>query len=69
MPHESPWPILLALGLSLVFAMLVIEQFGVAGIVARAVRGSSLAGWHAWSREPCGRRRARRGRPIAWWGM
>jgi cytochrome c oxidase subunit 1/cytochrome c oxidase subunit I+III len=49
MPHESPWPVVLALALSLVFTMLVLEKYGAAaigGILCLAV----LAAWH-W-REP-----------------
>jgi cytochrome c oxidase subunit 1/cytochrome c oxidase subunit I+III len=49
MPHESPYPVLLGLTLSLVFTMLVIEKYGVAalmGILCLLV----LAGWH--SQEP-----------------
>jgi heme/copper-type cytochrome/quinol oxidase subunit 1 len=45
MPHESPWPVLLALGLTIVFAMLVIEKFLVAGI-ALALCTVVLAAWH-----------------------
>src|SRR5437763_16237780 len=33
MPHESPWPPVLALALSLVFLMLVIGRYGVAGLM------------------------------------
>ncbi|HVZ21242.1 MAG TPA: cbb3-type cytochrome c oxidase subunit I, partial [Vicinamibacterales bacterium] len=32
MPHGSPWPPLLALGLLLIFGALVLQKFGVAGI-------------------------------------
>jgi heme/copper-type cytochrome/quinol oxidase subunit 1 len=49
LPHGSPWPILLALAMSLVFTMLVIEHYGAAaigGILCLLV----LAGWHG--REP-----------------
>jgi cytochrome c oxidase subunit I len=49
MPHESPWPILLALCLSLVFAMLVLGKFVIAGIFV-AVLALTLLGWH--SQEP-----------------
>jgi cytochrome c oxidase subunit 1/cytochrome c oxidase subunit I+III len=45
MPHESPWPVLLALGLTIVFAMLVIEKFLVAGI-ALGLCAVVLAAWH-----------------------
>jgi cytochrome c oxidase subunit 1/cytochrome c oxidase subunit I+III len=49
MPHGSPWPPLLALALSLVFTMLVIGKFGVAGVMAILCL-LVLLGWH--SREP-----------------
>jgi cytochrome c oxidase subunit I len=49
MPHESPWPIVLALCLSLVFVMLLLQHYGAAGL-----RGIlcllTLVAWH--SREP-----------------
>jgi hypothetical protein len=46
MPHSSPWPILLALALSLLFAMLVIAKFMFAAIFLVIV-GLTLLGWHA----------------------
>jgi uncharacterized membrane protein YccC len=49
LPHESPWPVVLALALSLVFAMLVLQKYGAAaigGVLCLVV----LAAWH-W-REP-----------------
>jgi uncharacterized membrane protein YccC len=46
MPHESPWPVLLALFLGLVFAMLVIGKYGVAGLMAIGCV-LALFGWHA----------------------
>jgi hypothetical protein len=49
MPHESPWPPLLALSLGLVFTCLVIEKFAVAGLVS-ILCALCLLGWH--SREP-----------------
>jgi len=49
MPHESPWPVLLAVALGLVFAALVIQRYGVA-FVMLIVCGLTLVGWHA--REP-----------------
>jgi cytochrome c oxidase subunit 1/cytochrome c oxidase subunit I+III len=49
MPHSSPWPILLALALSLLFTMLVIQHFMFAAIFA-VVIGLTLLGWH--SKEP-----------------
>jgi cytochrome c oxidase subunit I+III len=49
MPHESPWPLVLALTLSLVFVMLVIEKYGVAAIMG-VLCLLALLGWH--SKEP-----------------
>jgi cytochrome c oxidase subunit 1/cytochrome c oxidase subunit I+III len=49
MPHESPWPVLLALCLSLVFTLLLIEKYGAAGIMG-FVCLLVLLGWH--SKEP-----------------
>ena len=46
MPHESPWPPILALALSLVFLMLVIGRYGVAGIMGIFCL-LALAGWHS----------------------
>ncbi len=46
MPHDSPWPVLLALSLALVFIMLVIGKYGVAGIMG-VLCLLALAGWHA----------------------
>jgi cytochrome c oxidase subunit I+III len=45
MPHESPWPAVLALSLALVFTMLLIERWGVAGIMG-IVCLLALVGWH-----------------------
>jgi heme/copper-type cytochrome/quinol oxidase subunit 1 len=49
MPHSSPWPVLLALCLSGMFAVLVVEKFTVAAVFAVLV-GLTLLGWH--SKEP-----------------
>ena len=49
MPHESPWPIVLALTTSLLFAMLVLQKFGAAAIAA-ILSGLVLVAWH--SKEP-----------------
>jgi cytochrome c oxidase subunit 1/cytochrome c oxidase subunit I+III len=49
MPHSSPWPILLGLSLALVFTMLVIGKYGVAGIMG-ILCVLTLLGWH--SKEP-----------------
>jgi heme/copper-type cytochrome/quinol oxidase subunit 1 len=46
MPHESPWPIVLALCLSLMFATLVIGKFWIAAIFV-ALCALSLLGWHS----------------------
>ncbi len=49
MPHDSPWPALFALALSLVFAMLVIHHYLVALVMVGLVLLATL-GWH--SEEP-----------------
>jgi cytochrome c oxidase subunit I len=49
MPHDSPWPPLLALSLGLVFTCLVLEKFALAGLVSIAC-ALVLLGWH--SNEP-----------------
>jgi cytochrome c oxidase subunit I+III len=49
MPHESPWPPVLALALSLVFVMLLLEHYAIAGIMA-IICALALLGWH--SKEP-----------------
>jgi hypothetical protein len=49
MPHDSPWPPLLALSLFLVFLMLLLGKFGVAGIMGILCL-LALVGWH--SKEP-----------------
>jgi cytochrome c oxidase subunit 1/cytochrome c oxidase subunit I+III len=49
MPHESPWPVLLALTLSLVFVMLLVQHYAVAGIMGILCL-LTLFGWH--SKEP-----------------
>jgi cytochrome c oxidase subunit 1/cytochrome c oxidase subunit I+III len=49
MPHESPWPPVLALALALVFLMLLIGRYGVAGIMGIFCL-LALLGWH--SQEP-----------------
>ncbi|HSC50540.1 MAG TPA: cbb3-type cytochrome c oxidase subunit I [Gaiellaceae bacterium] len=45
MPHESPWPVLLALCLSLVFVMLLLQHFAIAGLMA-ILCVLTLLGWH-----------------------
>ena len=49
MPHSSPWPVLLAVCLSGMFAVLVIEKFAVAAVFAMLL-ALTLLGWH--SKEP-----------------
>jgi cytochrome c oxidase subunit I+III len=49
MPHDSPWPIVLAFTLSLVFVMLLIHKYGIAGIMGILCL-LALLGWH--SKEP-----------------
>ncbi len=49
MPHGSPWPILLALTILLVFLALVLGRYGVAGVLAVG-SVAALFGWH--SKEP-----------------
>ena len=49
MPHESPWPIVLALCLSLVFVMLLLQHYAVAGLMGILCL-LTLAAWH--SQEP-----------------
>jgi cytochrome c oxidase subunit I len=49
MPHDSPWPPLLALSLFLVFLMLLLGKYGVAGIMGILCL-LALVGWH--SKEP-----------------
>ena len=69
LPHESPWPVLLALTLSFVFAALVVGHFGVAAVLG-VLCLLALLGWHADEpEEGAVRMRGRRGQPTAWWGM
>jgi heme/copper-type cytochrome/quinol oxidase subunit 1 len=49
MPHESPWPILLALTLGVVFSLLVLKKFEAAGVAA-ILTLLTLVAWH--SKEP-----------------
>ncbi|MBV8079155.1 MAG: cbb3-type cytochrome c oxidase subunit I, partial [Actinobacteria bacterium] len=46
MPHDSPWPPLLALTMGLVFTCLVLEKFALAGLVLISC-ALVLVGWHA----------------------
>ena len=45
MPHESPWPLVLAFLISLGFVMLVLHLFTIAGIFV-GLCALALAGWH-----------------------
>jgi cytochrome c oxidase subunit I+III len=45
MPHDSPWPVLLALAASLVFVMLVVTHYVIAGVMGILVL-LALLGWH-----------------------
>jgi cytochrome c oxidase subunit I+III len=49
MPHSSPWPILLATCITLVFTFLLVGKYGVAGVMG-VLCVLSLLGWH--SKEP-----------------
>jgi cytochrome c oxidase subunit 1/cytochrome c oxidase subunit I+III len=46
MPHSSPWPIVLALCLSLMFALLVVQKYVYASIFLVLV-GLTLVAWHS----------------------
>ena len=46
LPHESPWPVLLAVALSLVFVMLLLQQYGAAGVMG-VLCVLTLFGWHS----------------------
>ncbi len=46
MPHDSPWPIILAGALGLVFTMLVIGKFAIAAAMG-VLCLLALAGWHS----------------------
>jgi cytochrome c oxidase subunit 1/cytochrome c oxidase subunit I+III len=45
MPHDSPWPIALALAMSLVFVLLLLHQWLGAGFALSAI-ALALMGWH-----------------------
>ncbi len=68
MPHGSPYPVLLALALSLVFAMLVIDHFDAAA-VAGGLCLLVLAGWHRDEPPEPAVATAAPGPPSGWWGM
>jgi cytochrome c oxidase subunit I+III len=46
MAHESPWPIVFALCVALVFTLLLIDHWAIAGIFA-ALGALALLGWHS----------------------
>ncbi|HEV7134219.1 MAG TPA: cbb3-type cytochrome c oxidase subunit I [Gaiellaceae bacterium] len=46
MPHDSPWPILVALCLSAMFAVLAVEKYTVAAFLG-GLLVLTLVGWHA----------------------
>jgi cytochrome c oxidase subunit I+III len=66
MPHSSPWPIVLALCLSGMFAVLVVEKYTVAAVFA-VLAGLTLVAWHATEVQP--RELPARGQPAALFGM
>jgi cytochrome c oxidase subunit I+III len=69
MPHGSPWPFVLALCLSGMFAVLVIHQFGIAAVFL-VLAGLALLGWHAYEPQKLAHLlRLDPGRPLGWWGM
>jgi cytochrome c oxidase subunit 1/cytochrome c oxidase subunit I+III len=49
-PRESPWPPVLALGLALVFTMLVIQKYGAAALMA-VLCLLALLSWHSYEPE------------------
>jgi cytochrome c oxidase subunit I+III len=70
MPSDSPWPILLAGALGLVFVFLLAGHWTTALVFAGAV-AAALAAWHLTEAEvtvPPGAPR-RRALPSGWWGM
>jgi cytochrome c oxidase subunit I+III len=67
MPHESPWPVLLAVALSVVFSMLVLTRFSLAA-AGGVLCVLALLGWH--STETHGASASwRGGPPLGWWAM
>jgi cytochrome c oxidase subunit I+III len=66
MPHSSPWPIVLALCLSGMFAVLVVEKYSVA-VVFAVLAGLALVAWHV--NEPRTLEPASRGVPASLLGM
>ncbi len=45
MPHSSPWPVLVALAVSGLFAVLVVQKYGVAAVFA-VLLALTVLGWH-----------------------
>jgi cytochrome c oxidase subunit I len=46
MPHDSPWPVVLAVALALVFTTLVVDKFAIAGAMV-VLCLVALVGWHS----------------------
>jgi cytochrome c oxidase subunit I+III len=70
MPSDSPWPILLAAALGLVFVFLLTGHV-VTALVFAGAAGAVLAAWHMTEAEATAPLGAPRGRaqPSGWWGM
>jgi heme/copper-type cytochrome/quinol oxidase subunit 3 len=67
MPHSSPWPIVLALCLSGMFAVLINQKYAVAAVFA-VLAGLTLVAWHA-QEPPPPPEAFRRGVPASLLGM
>ena len=67
MPSESPWPIVVALAVTLAFALLLTSHYVIAAVLL-GVAVLGLAGWHT---EPSPHEEVAAGlaRPNGWWGM
>jgi len=50
MPSESPWPIVLALCMVVVFTMLLVSHYAIAGIFL-GLAALALGAWH-WKEPP-----------------
>jgi cytochrome c oxidase subunit I+III len=66
LPHSSAWPIVLALCVSAMFAVLVVQKYSVAAVFA-VVAGLALVAWHAHEPPPVAT--PARGAPASLWGM
>jgi heme/copper-type cytochrome/quinol oxidase subunit 3 len=66
MPSDSPWPILVAGALALVFTFLLTGHWTTA-LVFLGLAGVAVAGWHG--REAASELVTRRALPNGWWGM